>query len=245
MNKEIENQLAVVIGGASGIGAATETLLKAEGARVVTWDVAVSADIQCDILHEQSIDSALRATIDKHGAPTLLVVAAGLLDGGTVLTTDSATWDRSLGVNLRGPFLCVKAFAKEMIARQLKGAMVLVGSISGIFADPGIAAYSIGKAGVVHLARIAARELGEFGIRVNAVCPGPTDTPMMAQVLAAEGVRGSIKSMTPLGRVGQPDDVAEAIVGVLSMRWVTGQVLSADGGTSLVTPRGMATLGNR
>lgn len=244
MNKEIDNQLAVVIGGASGIGAATVARLRKEGARVLSWDIAKGADIHCDILDEASIGTALSTTVEQHGVPTLLVVAAGLLDGGTVLTTDSAAWDRSLGVNVRGPFLCVKALAGELIARKLKGSMVLVGSISGVFADPGIAAYSVGKAAVLHLARIAARELGQHGIRVNAVCPGPTDTPMMKDVLALEGVRDGIKGMTPLGRVGQPEDVADAIVSVLGMPWVTGQVLTADGGTSLVTPRGMATSGD-
>jgi NAD(P)-dependent dehydrogenase (short-subunit alcohol dehydrogenase family) len=243
MTTEIERGLTVVIGGASGIGAATVAHLREDGGRVCSWDIAPGADVRCDISDEASIDTALQSTIEQHGPPTWLVVAAGLLEGGTVLTTEQAAWDRSLGVNVRGPFLCVKAFSREMIARKLPGSIVLVGSISGVFADPGIAAYSVGKAAVLHLARVAARELGQFGIRVNAVCPGPTDTPMMADVLAIDGMREGIKSVTPLGRIGQPGDVAEAIAGILPMQWVTGQVLTADGGTSLVTPRGMGTGG--
>jgi NAD(P)-dependent dehydrogenase (short-subunit alcohol dehydrogenase family) len=223
-------QVAVVTGGASGIGAATAGCLAASGATVVTWDVAEGADIQCDVADPDSVSNALGITVATRGVPTILVAAAGVVSLGPLLEVTPDEWNRLMNVNLRGPFLCIQAVAREMIARSLPGAMVLISSINGIVADPELAQYSVSKAGSIHLARVAARELGQFRIRVNAICPGPTRTAMLAPVLQNDAFRNMLVDATPLGRLGRPEDIAEAICGILSMHWVTGQVISADGG---------------
>ena len=150
---------------------------------------------------------------------------------------DVATWDHVLGVNLRGVMLSVQAVAREIVAAKTDGAMVLISSVNGIVADPGISAYSASKAAVYHFARVAAREFGPLGIRINAVGPGPTDTPMLKPSLDKPGYRDEVLRRTPLGEVGTPDKIADAVVGLLKMDWVTGQGLMADGGSSLNTGR--------
>jgi NAD(P)-dependent dehydrogenase (short-subunit alcohol dehydrogenase family) len=115
---------------------------------------------------------------------------------------------------------------------------VLLGSVNGRIADPAHAAYSSSKAAVMHLARCAAVELAPFGIRVNAVAPGPTATPMMAPLLAHAGYREEIAETTPLGRIGEPSDIADGIVNIIKTDWLTGEVIALDGGSWLVTPRG-------
>jgi NAD(P)-dependent dehydrogenase (short-subunit alcohol dehydrogenase family) len=116
------------------------------------------------------------------------------------------------------------------------GSIVAVSSVSGFLADRNMAHYSVSKAGVDQLVRVAARELGSFGIRVNAVAPGTTDTPLFASTARLPGYAARVAERTALGGVGTPDAVAEAIVSVLRMTWVTGQVVAADGGVSLWSP---------
>jgi NAD(P)-dependent dehydrogenase (short-subunit alcohol dehydrogenase family) len=116
------------------------------------------------------------------------------------------------------------------------GAIVAVGSVSGFLADRRMAHYDVSKAGVAALVRVAARELGPRGVRVNAVAPGTTDTPMFAATDRLPGYRDRVVGRTPLGRLGSSDDIARSIVALLQLDWVTGQVLVADGGVSLFSP---------
>jgi NAD(P)-dependent dehydrogenase (short-subunit alcohol dehydrogenase family) len=154
-----------------------------------------------------------------------------------ILETDVATWDRTLGVNLRGVMLSVQAVAREIVAAKGDGAMVLIASVNGVVADPGLSAYSSSKAGVLHLARVAAREFGPHRIRVNAVGPGPTETPMASPAFNTPGYRDEIIRRTPLGEVGTAERIADGVVGLMKMDWVTGQALMVDGGSSLNTGR--------
>jgi NAD(P)-dependent dehydrogenase (short-subunit alcohol dehydrogenase family) len=242
-----DQQIAVVTGGASGLGAATAKRLASSGTTVITWDLSESADVVCDVADPDSVVAALRATVAKAGVPNILVAAAGIVNQGPFLDLRPDEWDRVMNVNLRGPFLCLQAVAREMIAHNLEGSMVVVSSISGLVTDPQVVPYSVSKAGALHLVRVVARELGEFGIRVNAVCPGPMEQTVQVRVPPVPASGPLVRSqedtdrligLTPLGRIGRADDVAEAIVGLLTMGWVTGQVIAADGGTSLMTPRG-------
>jgi NAD(P)-dependent dehydrogenase (short-subunit alcohol dehydrogenase family) len=116
------------------------------------------------------------------------------------------------------------------------GSVVAVSSISGFLADRSMSHYSVSKAGLAELVRVAARELGPFGIRVNAVAPGTTDTPMFAPTARLPGYAARVAERTALGGVGSAEAVAEAIVAVLAMSWVTGQIVAADGGVSLWSP---------
>jgi NAD(P)-dependent dehydrogenase (short-subunit alcohol dehydrogenase family) len=136
-------------------------------------------------------------------------------------------------VNLRGAFLSLREAARAMVGAGRGGAIVAVTSVSGFLTDRRIASYTASKAGLAALVRVAARELGPYGIRVNAVAPGATDTPMFAVTKALPGYHDRVIANTPLGRIGSPDDVADAIVLLARAGWVTGQVVAADGGVSL------------
>jgi NAD(P)-dependent dehydrogenase (short-subunit alcohol dehydrogenase family) len=226
---------AVVTGGGSGIGAAAAKRLRDSGESVVTWDLN-NGDISCDIADPDSVAAALRHTIDTAGVPTKVVACAGVGATGMLLEQSPAEWQRVIDTNLTGTWLTIRAAAGAMIEAQLSGSIVAVSSISGRVADRDMGAYCVSKAGVDMLVRVAAAEWGQHGIRVNAVGPGVTRTPMLAKPERLPGWVEGLTERTTLGRLGEADDVAEAIVAVLGMGWVTGQTILADGGLALHSP---------
>lgn len=235
---DLSGQVSVVTGGTSGIGAGVAAKLSAAGATVVTWDISQQADVICDVSHEDSIEHAIAETVARWGVPQVLVAAAGVSGRPGALTEMAVDeWDRVHGVNIRGVFLSMRVVARELVRSNLGGSMVLIASVNGILADPGSVAYSTSKAAVLHLARVGAVELGPVGIRLNAVGPGPTDTPMLAPVLDS-AYRLRVESATPLRRIGTPDLVADGVVNILKSDWITGQVIMVDGGSSLMSARG-------
>jgi 3-oxoacyl-[acyl-carrier protein] reductase len=145
-------------------------------------------------------------------------------------------WDRIHRVNLRGVFLCLRESGKAMVGAGKAGAIVAVGSVSGLLSDRYLVHYATAKAGVHQLVRVAAAELGERGIRVNAIAPGCTDTPMFAATDDLPGYRELVSERAALGRVGSAREVGEAILALLRLDWVTGHVLTADGGVTLRSP---------
>jgi len=238
---ELVGSTAIVTGGASGIGLATVELLRAAGARVAVVDIQPGSTpaelvIECDISVEDDVVSAVRQVHDAFGGLDVAVLNAGVGGFGALVDLSSAEWDRVLGVNLRGTFLCLREVAKSMVAGGRGGAIVAVSSISGFLADRMMGHYSVSKAGVAELVRVAARELGPFGVRVNAVAPGTTDTPMFSSTERLPGYRERVAERSALGGVGTPEGVARAITALLGLEWVTGQVLAADGGVSLWSP---------
>jgi NAD(P)-dependent dehydrogenase (short-subunit alcohol dehydrogenase family) len=233
----VAGAVAVVTGGASGIGRATVELLNAEGARAVSWDVA-NGDIDCDVRSLDSVEAAITRTVADYGVPTILVACAGVGRVGRIVDLSLEDWDLTYAVNVRGVFLSLRVVAREMIAAGLPGSAVLISSVNGYLADAAHSMYSTSKAAVSHLARCAAVELGPAGIRVNAIAAGPTETPMMSGVLAIDGYRQQIADTTPLGRIGAPDDIAHGVLNVIASDWVTGQVVAVDGGASVMTARG-------
>ena len=226
---------AIVTGGASGIGHAVAARLRKAGEAVVVWDIA-GGDIHCDISDPDSVSAAIETTVAQHGPPTCLVTSAGIGATGLLLDQTPQQWQRVLDVNLTGTWLTMRAVARTMIEAGAGGSIVAVSSISGTIADRDMSAYCVSKAGVDMLVRVAAAEWGCHGIRVNAVGPGVTRTPMLAKPEALPGWVEGLTERTALGRLGQPDDVAEAIVAVLGMSWVTGQTVFADGGLALYSP---------
>jgi NAD(P)-dependent dehydrogenase (short-subunit alcohol dehydrogenase family) len=233
---ELRDRIAIVTGGGSGIGAACMRLLAERGARPVAGDIT-GGDIVCDVSAEPAVKAALDETIARYGAPSLLVAAAGVSNAGAIPDLSIEDWDRTFAVNARGVMICMKILSGAMIAHRLDGSMVLVSSINGHVADPGLIAYSATKAALHHMSRVAARELGPFGIRINCVGPGPTATPMLQPMLDIPEYNAEIIRRTPLRDVGTPERIAEAIVGLMQMEWVTGQSLLVDGGASLSTAR--------
>ncbi len=238
---ELAGASAIVTGGASGIGAATVELLRAAGARVAVLDIQQGSGtaelfMRCDISVEDEVVGAVGQVHDAFGGIDVAVLNAGVGGFGALVDLSSAEWDRVLGINLRGTFFCLREVGKAMVSGGRGGAIVAVSSISGFLADRMMGHYSVSKAGVAELVRVAARELGPFGIRVNAVAPGTTDTPMFASTKRLRGYRERVAERAALGDVGTPDGVARAIRALLELDWVTGQVLAADGGVSLWSP---------
>jgi NAD(P)-dependent dehydrogenase (short-subunit alcohol dehydrogenase family) len=226
---------ALVTGGASGIGREVAGRLHEAGHDVVVWDLS-EADIACDVSDPDAVSAAMERTVREHGVPTRIVTCAGIGASGLLLEQQHAQWERVLAVNLTGTWLTIRAGAQAMIDAGVPGSIVAVSSISGTLVDRDMGAYCVSKAGVDMLVKIAAVEWGSYGIRVNAVGPGVTRTPMLVDAERLPGWVDGLCERTPLGRVGEAADVAGAIVGVLELDWVTGQVVFADGGLALHSP---------
>jgi NAD(P)-dependent dehydrogenase (short-subunit alcohol dehydrogenase family) len=226
---------ALVTGGASGIGREVASRLRDAGHDVVVWDLS-DADIACDISDSAAVSAAMQQTVREHGAPTRVVTCAGIGASGVLLKQSPAEWDRVLAVNLTGTWLTIRSAAQAMIGAGEGGSIVAVSSISGSIADRDMGAYCVSKAGVDMLVKVAAVEWGRHDIRVNAVGPGVTRTPMLPNPEALPGWVEGMSERTALGGLGQAADVAGAIVGVLELPWVTGQIVHADGGLGLHSP---------
>jgi NAD(P)-dependent dehydrogenase (short-subunit alcohol dehydrogenase family) len=227
--------IAVVTGGGSGIGKATADRLRTKGADVIVWDLK-GGDIDCDIGDPDSLTAAITQTVARHGTPDRLVACAGVGASGLLLEQSLEDWRRVIDINLTGTWLTMRAVAQAMVEARTGGSIVTVSSISGTLTDRDMGAYCVSKAGIDMLVRVAAAEWGSYGIRVNAVGPGVTRTPMLANPEQLPGWVEGLTERTALGRLGEADDIAEAIVAVLEMSWVTGQTVLADGGLALHSP---------
>jgi NAD(P)-dependent dehydrogenase (short-subunit alcohol dehydrogenase family) len=226
---------ALVTGGASGIGREVAGQLRDAGHGVVVWDLS-DADIACDVSDPDAVSAAMEQTVREHGVPTRIVTCAGIGASGLLLNEQPAQWERVLAVNLTGTWLTIRTAAQAMIDAGVGGSIVAVSSISGTVADRDMGAYCVSKAGVDMLVKVAAVEWGSYGIRVNGVGPGVTRTPMLADVERLPGWVDGLCERTALGRLGEAADVAGAIVCILELPWVTGQVVHADGGLALHSP---------
>jgi 2-hydroxycyclohexanecarboxyl-CoA dehydrogenase len=246
----LEGKIALVTGGASGIGAATARRLAAEGARVAIGDVneegarAVAGEIdgfahRLDVTDTDSVAAAVAAVEAELGPIGVLVNNAGTDLFSFFVKTDPGLWDFVLGVNLRGTLAVTHAVLGGMQERR-EGAIVNVASEAGRVGSQGSAVYSAAKAGVIGFTKAIAREAARYRVRVNAVAPGPIETPLLnaaPQVYGKVGERlkqGMIDA-TQLGRAGEPEEVAAAIAFLASedASYVTGQTLNVSGGLSM------------
>jgi NAD(P)-dependent dehydrogenase (short-subunit alcohol dehydrogenase family) len=236
---ELQNRRAIVTGGASGIGAACVAQLRAAGTRVVSLDLADAADadgsVRVDIGDEAAVVIAVHDAVTQLGGLDVAVLSAGVGGSAPLLEMTTQEWDRVMNVNLRGAFVSMRECARAM-NDEGGGSIVAVTSISGFLAERLMAHYAVSKAGLAQLVRSAARELGARGIRVNAVAPGTTDTPMFSATDRLPGYRERVSRRAALGRVGTAAEVAQAVVALCTLDWVTGQVVAADGGVSLHSP---------
>lgn len=242
---ELQGKVALVTGGAQGIGKTIGEELSREGAHVVLGDVnlegaqataesissgggsasAVKIDVSSATEVQQVFDS-----ISKDKKPVdILVNNAGITRDGLMVRMKESDWDLVLNINLKGSFLCSQQAAKQMM-KQKSGAIVNIASIVGVMGNFGQANYSSSKAGVIGLTKTLAREVASRGIRVNAVAPGFIDTEM-TRVLD-EAVRQKLIEQIPLARLGLPEDVARCVAFLVSDRssYITGQVINLNGG---------------
>jgi len=240
-----EHKVALVTGAARGIGLATAKRFLAEGYKVALLDInsetlhaahaalASAHDImaiECDVSQPDAVALAFDAVARQFGRLDALVNNAGIAIFKPILDVTYEDWSRVLAVNLSGPFLCAQAAAPMMRDRG-GGAIVNITSISGLRASTLRTAYGTSKAGLAHLTKQQAAELAQYGIRVNAVAPGPVDTAMAKAVHTPE-IRADYHDHMPLNRYGLEEELAEAIFFLCSDRasYITGQILCVDGG---------------
>jgi dihydroanticapsin dehydrogenase len=191
--------------------------------------------LEVDVTSEPSTSEMVDRVMAAYGQIDVLFTSAGVLVAGSVTETSLADWQRTLAVNLTGTFLCARAVLPAMIAGG-GGTIVLMSSTAGLVAEPTIAAYCASKGAVVMLGRQMAVDYARHGIRVNVICPGWIDTPFNAPAIERSGGDGAlvpfIDAMVPLGRQGEPDEVADVVAFLAShgSRYMTGTVVVADGG---------------
>jgi 3-oxoacyl-[acyl-carrier protein] reductase len=255
----LTGKVVIVTGAAAGIGRATALRFARETAKVAVWDVT-EQDVQellgeidgaggegmftrVDVSKAESVAEALSAVLARWGRVDVLVNNAGIVrdaqlvkwkDGAVAATMSDEAWDAVLGVNLKGVFLCTRAVVPHMI--QAGGGVILsASSVVGLYGNFGQTNYSATKGGLITMTKTWARELGRYGIRVNAVAPGFIATEILSSM--PEKVIDGMISRTPLGRMGKPDDIAQAYLWLASdaASFVHGAVISVDGGLVLGT----------
>jgi len=228
-----EGRVALITGGARGIGRATAEAFAARGAKVVIADLK-GGEVEVDVADAGSVNRAVASVMERLGRIDVLINNAGITRDATLLKTGDAAWEAVIGVNLTGTFNMTRAVAPHMVAAG-RGAIVNASSIVGIHGNFGQSNYVASKAGVVGLTRVWARELGRKGVRVNCIAPGFIATDMTAAM--PEEVLDGMKARTPLGRLGTPEDVARAYVFLASdeASFINGQVLGVDGGLVIGT----------
>ena len=237
----LEGKVAIVTGAASGIGKATVELFRNEGATVVGADVADGAEVRADAGSEADVKRLVENAVAEHGGLDIFFANAGISGGFASISEQTADdWAEILRINLIGPFLAIKYAAPAIQARG-GGSIVCTASVAGLRSGAGGAAYSASKAGVVNLVQTAAQQLSGSGIRVNAVCPGLIETGMtkpIYEMARASGQEGRIGEINPLGRGGEPEEIARAALFLASdeSSYVNGSAIVVDGGLSTSHP---------
>ena len=236
------NKVAVVTGAARGIGLAVAKMFLAKDYKVALLDIDAATlgqaakalgdvlALECDVADPKQVKASIDRVTERFGRIDALVNNAGIAVFKPLLETSFAEWSRVLDVNLSGPFLCTQACAPVML-KNGGGAVVNITSISGLRASALRVAYGTSKAALDHLTKQQAAELGNLGIRVNAVAPGPVDTAMAKQVHTAD-IRADYHDAIPLNRYGTEQEIAEAVVFLCSdaASYINGQTLAVDGG---------------
>jgi NAD(P)-dependent dehydrogenase (short-subunit alcohol dehydrogenase family) len=247
MESTFNNQVALITGGSFGIGRATAIAFAKKGANVVIADWVEDNEtldiikreggnaifLKCDMSKEADIQMMVEKTIEHFGRLDYAFNNAGV-EGYTAITHEctNENWDHVIGINLKGLWQCMKYEIPHML-NQGKGAIVNNASIAGLVGFQGVPAYVASKHGVIGLTKNAALEYAKQGIRVNVVCPGVIKTPMIDRFTGkSKEVEKVYESMEPIGRMGEPEEVAEAVIWLCSdsSSFVTGHSLAVDGG---------------
>jgi 3-oxoacyl-[acyl-carrier protein] reductase len=245
---ELANQVAVVTGAGRGIGQAIALKLAAAGADVACVDLKLefcAETVQkvqglgrkawpfaANVSDAASVEAAAEQILAATGKVDILVNNAGITKDGLLMRMSEADWDAVLDINLKGTFLFTKAFSRSLL-KQRSGRIVNIASVVGLIGNAGQCNYGASKAGVIGFTKSAARELASRGITVNAIAPGFIETAMTAKL--SPEAREALSKQIPLGSLGQPDDVANGALFLASpaARYITGQVLSVDGGMAM------------
>ena len=245
-----DRKTIVVTGGALGIGRAACEIFATRGGSVsvLDWDdsagEALAADIgangarcsfhKVNVADRNAVETAVAETAVEFGSIDALVVSAGIQRYGTALTTDDTQWEEVLGVNLKGAWNAARACIPHLL--KSRGPIVNVSSVQALASQQNVLAYTVSKHGLIGLTRSMAMDFAKEGVRVNAVCPGTVDTPMLKWAASLDpnpdSVYDACNAMHPLGRIGQPSEIAEVVAFLAheSSSFVTGSVWTVDGG---------------
>jgi len=247
----LENKVAIVTGGARGIGFAIAKRFVSDGAKVVVADIDDAAGeeavedlgslgdvtyIHCNVGERLDVRNMVAETLNGYGDIDILVNNAGIVGGADFLELEEEDFDRILSVNLKGAFLCSQAVARHMVEKVENGGepgcIINMSSINSVLAIPNQIPYCVSKGGVSQLTKVTALALAPHGIRVNAIGPGSIMTDMLAAVNSDPAAKKRVMSRTPLQRIGEPSEIA-GVAAFLASRdasYVTGQTIMADGG---------------
>jgi 3-oxoacyl-[acyl-carrier protein] reductase len=241
----LENQVALVTGGARGIGRAIGEALAAAGAHVIVSDINLEAAqltaadlskngpraiaVAGDVSQSESVEEMMKEALAHFGRIDILVNNAGITRDGLLMRMKEEDWDLVMDINLKGVFLCTKAIMRTMM-KQRSGRIINISSVVGVMGNAGQANYAASKAGVIGLTKSAAKELAARGVNVNAVAPGFIATDMTDKL--SDDVKAEFMRNIPLGRAGTPEDVAQVVLFLASpaAEYITGQVIHIDGG---------------
>jgi len=243
MTMELEGKVVLVTGGTSGIGRETALLFTKAGAKVV---IAGRRELEGDetvgliraaggdgLFVKTDVAALVQKAVEKFGCLDIAFNNAGI-EGAWVpiIRQSEEDWDRTININLKGVWLCLKYEIRQMLKQGGGGAIVNMASVTGLIGSVGAGAYSASKHGVIGLTKTAALENAKSGIRINAVCPGVIETPMSERLFGAPAIHKSVVGLHPVGRLGKPAEIAEAVVWMCSDRasFMTGQSLVLDGG---------------
>lgn len=241
---KLENKVVIITGAGSGIGKETALLFAKEGAKVVVADVNEKGGeetvarirengegffVKLDVSDREQTQQMAKATLEKYGRIDVLINNAGIVQDAFVSKMTEQQWDKVIDINLKGVFNCIQAVVEAMM-NQGSGVIINTSSIVGLNGNVGQVNYAATKAGLIGMTKTLAKELGKKGIRVNAVAPGFIATPMTSAV--PEKILDMMKEKTPLKRLGEPKDIANAYLYLASddANFVNGAVLSVDGG---------------
>ncbi|MDQ6699274.1 MAG: glucose 1-dehydrogenase, partial [Acidobacteriota bacterium] len=229
---------AIVTGGAAGIGRAAVECMRREGARVLVVDRETLHDresFRADVSDPDQVSKAVAAAVERFGGLDILVNNAAIQTYGDAITTTEEIWDRTMSVNLKGQWLMARAAIPEMLKRG-RGAIVNVASVQGLASQKNVMAYSTSKHAMIGLTRSMAVDFAARGVRVNCVCPGTVDTPMVQGVIDLDRdpakLRRILNQMHPIGRIANPSEIGEVIAFLASDRasFMTGSIVTVDGG---------------
>ncbi|MEI6832008.1 MAG: 3-oxoacyl-[acyl-carrier-protein] reductase [Candidatus Omnitrophota bacterium] len=241
----LKDKVALVTGGARGIGQAIAMTFAKEGADIVVADVNLeiaqktasaieglgrkALALEMDVTNYDLVEAGINKILDKMGKVDILVNNAGITKDNLVLRMSQAEWDAVINVNLKGTFNCIKAVSRPMV-KQRSGRIISIASIIGLMGNPGQANYAASKAGIIALTKTIAKELASRNINANAVAPGFIQTEMTAKL--PEDIKKKMLEAIPLAKLGTPQDVANLCLFLASdeSSYITGQVITIDGG---------------
>ena len=244
----LKDKVTLVTGASKGIGLACAKAMAAEGAKVVLADIEIAAGetaaeeihagggeavfVACDVGDKTQVDALVDSAVAAYGRLDCAVANAGIVHACEFLELAEDDFDRVLRVNLKGVFLTGQAAARQMVAQGTPGTIINMSSVNAVMAIPAITSYVVAKGGVNQLTKVMALALAERGIRVNAIGPGSISTDVFQQVVSDQAAVDRILSRTPMGRVGEPEEVAKVAVFLASEEssYITGQTIYPDGG---------------